>query len=56
MESGENGGFDGPEDEGPEEFEAGGGFDAPEPADDHAETDGPEMPDAPISGSNDDEQ
>jgi hypothetical protein len=31
---------DGPEDEGPEEMEAGGDFDVPEPADDRSEIEG----------------
>lgn len=54
--SSEGAGFDGGgDDEGPEDFEAQG-FEGQEPAEEHANGDGPDMPDAPISGSNNDEQ
>ena len=52
--SADGAGFDGGDDDGPEEFDAQG-FDGQEPADDHADN-GPDMPDAPISGGNNDEQ
>lgn len=52
--SADGAGFDGGDDDGPEEFDAQG-FDGQEPADDHADN-GPDMPDAPISGGNNDGQ